>query len=274
MTEPDRIKSKSRKRLYIGNLSSTIDEYVLAHLFTKYGKIVKLDVLYHTAGPLKGKPRGYGFVEFEQTWEAERAQLELHDKLIRGRKLIVSWADNPDTDERGPATGGAWRHKLDGHKPTTLSLIKNQRKPKSTDAAINALEAKLASMRPPTPEPDMDEDDPVHAPVASTSRASANLPARPSALVAIQAERDMKAAPEGPQALPRRNPSLLAPGTTRTTGSLFASLQKVSRAKEEQATPPPASPSTFGPDSWKATGAKPKGKSRMLPGIVVKPKDK
>lgn len=51
-------------RLYVGNLSQTVDEYTLLQVFSKYGKITRLDVMYHKTGPQKGKPRGYAFVEF------------------------------------------------------------------------------------------------------------------------------------------------------------------------------------------------------------------
>jgi len=51
-------------RLYVGNLSPTVDEYTLIQVFQKYGKITKLDFMFHKAGVLKGKPRGYAFVEF------------------------------------------------------------------------------------------------------------------------------------------------------------------------------------------------------------------
>ena len=33
-------------------------------MFSKYGKLAQLDFLYHKAGALKGKPRGYAFVEY------------------------------------------------------------------------------------------------------------------------------------------------------------------------------------------------------------------
>jgi hypothetical protein len=50
-------------RLYVGNLAPTVDEYTLIQIFTKYGKITKLDFIFHKTGVLKGKPRGFAFVE-------------------------------------------------------------------------------------------------------------------------------------------------------------------------------------------------------------------
>lgn len=51
-------------RLYVGNLHPSVDEYALLRLFTRYGKVTKLDFLFHKSGLLKGKPRGYAFAEF------------------------------------------------------------------------------------------------------------------------------------------------------------------------------------------------------------------
>ena len=51
-------------RLYVGNLSPTVDEFTLIQVFQKYGKITKLDFMFHKSGVLKGKPRGFAFIEY------------------------------------------------------------------------------------------------------------------------------------------------------------------------------------------------------------------
>jgi hypothetical protein len=38
--------------------------YALIKIFSRFGKIAKLDFLFHKTGVMKGKPRGYAFVEF------------------------------------------------------------------------------------------------------------------------------------------------------------------------------------------------------------------
>jgi hypothetical protein len=38
--------------------------YSLIQIFSKFGKVSKLDFLFHKTGPLKGKPRGYAFVQY------------------------------------------------------------------------------------------------------------------------------------------------------------------------------------------------------------------
>ena len=44
--------------------TSCVARYTLVQLFSKFGTISKLDYLFHKAGPMKGKPRGYAFIEY------------------------------------------------------------------------------------------------------------------------------------------------------------------------------------------------------------------
>ncbi len=114
------------KRIYIGNLHPAVDEYVLANTFSRYGKIAKMDYLFHKAGPLKGKPRGYAFIEYAtievsrrdakrysqpkaladdavavvssllcgaHCKEAVNALTQTNGNTLRGRKLSVSYAN-------------------------------------------------------------------------------------------------------------------------------------------------------------------------------------
>jgi RNA recognition motif-containing protein len=97
-------------RLYVGNLSPSVDEYTLIQVFQKYGRITKLDFMFHKTGVLKGKPRGFAFVEFSSkdvsalalmlakgkadAKDALKAMVKLHDRLLRGRKLVVTSASS------------------------------------------------------------------------------------------------------------------------------------------------------------------------------------
>jgi RNA recognition motif-containing protein len=80
------VETRSRQmltdRLYIGNLHPSVDEsaflifpccdisdatgyrYTLLQVFSKFGRVTKLDYLFHKTGLLKGKPRGYAFIEY------------------------------------------------------------------------------------------------------------------------------------------------------------------------------------------------------------------
>ncbi|WWD19658.1 hypothetical protein CI109_104120 [Kwoniella shandongensis] len=132
-------------RLYVGNLSPTVDEYTLLQVFSKYGKITKLDFMFHKSGVLKGKPRGFAFMQFANKDDALKAMVKLHDRLLRGRKLVVTYASSAPPENLPLPTKG--RRPTEAAKTTTLSLLKSSRKPQSAAAQIAAMEAKLASMK-------------------------------------------------------------------------------------------------------------------------------
>lgn len=58
-------RAQSTRCLHLSNLDPGIDEYLLLKLFKSFGKITKLDHVRHKTGPLRGKPRGFAFVEYE-----------------------------------------------------------------------------------------------------------------------------------------------------------------------------------------------------------------
>ncbi|ORY91104.1 hypothetical protein BCR43DRAFT_446775, partial [Syncephalastrum racemosum] len=80
------------QRLYVGNLDLALDEYAVVKLFEPFGKITFLDYMFHHAGPKKGQPRGYCFLEYETKEQAFSAIKALHGRIIRGKPLVVSLA--------------------------------------------------------------------------------------------------------------------------------------------------------------------------------------
>ncbi|KAI0708098.1 hypothetical protein C8T65DRAFT_650572 [Cerioporus squamosus] len=158
-----------KDRLYVGNLHPSVDEYTLLQVFSKFGKINKLDFLFHKAGPLKGKPRGYAFVEYGSKDDAEKALTHAHDKLLRGRKLVVTYANQAPLDSASGASGLGSKNRRamsEVGKPTTLSLLKSAgtgRSNNATDAKIARMEAKLRQLEG-----------------ASTTSALGSLPGHPS----------------------------------------------------------------------------------------------
>ncbi|KIY52203.1 RNA-binding domain-containing protein, partial [Fistulina hepatica ATCC 64428] len=136
-------------KLYVGNLSPTVDEYTLLRVFSRFGKITNLDYLFHKSGPLRGKPRGYAFVEYGDAGDATKALNATHHKLLRGRKIVVTHAQQAPMD----AFGSTPQHKsrrimADSGRPTTLSILKSAsggRKNETKDK-IAMMEAKLHQM--------------------------------------------------------------------------------------------------------------------------------
>jgi len=136
-----------KERLYVGNLSPTVDEYVLLQVFTKFGKIAKLDFLFHKSGINKGKPRGYAFVEFMNEADAAKALQTANGKLLRGRKLVVTFAQQAPSHDSGSSYTG--RSKRVDTTPTALSLVKSSgvaRPEAKTSNKIAMMEAKLRQM--------------------------------------------------------------------------------------------------------------------------------
>ncbi|KAL1930105.1 hypothetical protein VTP01DRAFT_1259 [Rhizomucor pusillus] len=134
----------SSKRLHIGNLAETIDEYRLVSLCRKYGKITCFDYLFHTKGPKKGKPRDYCFVEFDTQENALTAMKDLHGRVLDGRPLYVSFASvTPQTPEQTDARKNDSLRKID-----PLLIKKGYRSSKTrTEMKIKALERKLEAMK-------------------------------------------------------------------------------------------------------------------------------
>ncbi|OZJ03837.1 hypothetical protein BZG36_04312 [Bifiguratus adelaidae] len=151
------------RRLYVGNLDSTIDEYSIVKLFEPFGKITSLDFLFHLTGPRKGQPRGYCFLEYANKTEALQAISAMHRKTIKGRPLVVTFAHaakDQDRDQKGSVLS----------RPTQKLTIAN------TKSRIAALEKKIAllekSKSGDTAPPKSTDGDPQTRTNQSTSKAT------------------------------------------------------------------------------------------------------
>ncbi|KAA1477044.1 hypothetical protein DENSPDRAFT_785933 [Dentipellis sp. KUC8613] len=194
-----------KDRLYVGNLHPSVDEYTLIQLFSKFGKLSHLDFLFHKSGPLKGKPRGYAFVEFVEAADAERALSVAHNKLLRGRRLVVTHAHQAPVDAGGSAT---YRRSVnEAGRPTALSLLKSGMKTRTKDK-IAIMEAKLRQIeQDKARETRSSSPSTSVAPAASSSALPAHpsLPMKPSAQVqamstAAHATRPSTSSPRVPDA--------------------------------------------------------------------------
>ncbi len=77
------------KKLYVGGLPYAIDDAQLKDLFTPYGEVASAKVI---ADKFTGQSKGFGFVEFVNAEDADKAVEGLHDKEVGGRKLTVNEA--------------------------------------------------------------------------------------------------------------------------------------------------------------------------------------
>jgi cold-inducible RNA-binding protein len=81
------------KKIYVGNMSYSIDEQALNEMFGAYGPIVSTKVI---QDQFTGKSKGFAFVEMENEEDALSAISALNGKEVSGRSLKVNEAlDNP-----------------------------------------------------------------------------------------------------------------------------------------------------------------------------------
>lgn len=91
-------------RLFVGNLSYRTTESELQDYFTKAGTVTSCNLM---LDKFTGKSRGFAFIEFASTEEANRAVEEFHGKEFQGRALTVNIArPREERPERPPRFEG------------------------------------------------------------------------------------------------------------------------------------------------------------------------
>jgi len=91
-------------RLFVGNLSFTVQEQELQDHFAQVGAVVSVKVMLDRE---TGKGRGFGFVDMSSDQEAQAAIEQLNGKEFQGRSLTVNLAR--PREEHGGGGGGGFR---------------------------------------------------------------------------------------------------------------------------------------------------------------------
>ena len=89
-------------KLYVGNLPWSIDDAGLMEMVRPYGEPESVSVVTDRD---TGQSRGFGFVEFRSSEEAQAAINGLNGKDVGGRALVVNEA-RPGGGGRGGGGGG------------------------------------------------------------------------------------------------------------------------------------------------------------------------
>jgi len=76
-------------KVYVGNLSFSIDDEGLKELFSSYGEIEEVTVI---KDKYSDRSKGFGFVTFKKDESAKKAISEMNEKEVEGRKLKVNEA--------------------------------------------------------------------------------------------------------------------------------------------------------------------------------------
>ncbi|XP_006170366.1 RNA binding protein fox-1 homolog 2 isoform X11 [Tupaia chinensis] len=79
-------ESKSTpKRLHVSNIPFRFRDPDLRQMFGQFGKILDVEIIFNERGS-----KGFGFVTFENSADADRAREKLHGTMVEGRKIEVN----------------------------------------------------------------------------------------------------------------------------------------------------------------------------------------
>ena len=91
----------NESRLFVGNLSYQTMENDLQEYFSQAGVVTSVNLM---LDKFTGKSRGFAFIEFSNSEEANKAVEMFHGKELQGRSLTVNIAR--PREERAPRSGG------------------------------------------------------------------------------------------------------------------------------------------------------------------------
>ncbi|XP_054992013.1 RNA binding protein fox-1 homolog 1 isoform X5 [Sorex araneus] len=86
-TQPsEALENKSQpKRLHVSNIPFRFRDPDLRQMFGQFGKILDVEIIFNERGS-----KGFGFVTFENSADADRAREKLHGTVVEGRKIEVN----------------------------------------------------------------------------------------------------------------------------------------------------------------------------------------
>ncbi|HVM88195.1 MAG TPA: RNA-binding protein [Puia sp.] len=88
--------------IYVGNLSWQMTDEDLRNLFEQHGAVASAKII---KDKVSGRSKGFGFVEMENSSEAQQAITSLYDAEVMGRKIIV----NESQPKQGGGGGGGFK---------------------------------------------------------------------------------------------------------------------------------------------------------------------
>jgi len=95
--DDDNAESGDDNELYVGNLSYDIGDKELTKIFEAYGKVSSVRIITHR---MSGKSKGFGFVSMPNPTEMRAAVAGLHNKEVKGRRLVVNEAKSRARDDQ------------------------------------------------------------------------------------------------------------------------------------------------------------------------------
>ena len=78
-------KDSNPKRLHVSNIPFKFRDPDLRQMFGKFGSILDVEIIFNERGS-----KGFGFVTFQNSADADAARAELHGSVVEGRKVEVN----------------------------------------------------------------------------------------------------------------------------------------------------------------------------------------
>jgi len=91
------------KKLYVGNLSYSLNDQTLVDVFSEFGQVESARIVTDRDS---GRSKGFGFVEMSQDSEAQAAIQKFNGTDLGGRAMNVSEAKPQERREGGGSRGG------------------------------------------------------------------------------------------------------------------------------------------------------------------------
>lgn len=94
--------------IYVGNIAHAATEDMLRTLFEQIGPVKSAKII---TDKFTGMSRGFGFVQMENTEDAQKAIEELNGHEFEGRAIVVNQARERESRPRtgGRGNGGGYR---------------------------------------------------------------------------------------------------------------------------------------------------------------------
>lgn len=88
--------------IFVGDLSPEVDDRALQTFFSRFPSLADVRVMYNVE---TGKSRGFGFISFRNSTDAERCIAVMQGQWLGGRQIRVNWA-NQKNQGRAPLSTG------------------------------------------------------------------------------------------------------------------------------------------------------------------------
>ncbi|XP_061383510.1 RNA binding protein fox-1 homolog 1-like isoform X2 [Danaus plexippus] len=92
------VTASQPKRLHVSNIPFRFRDPDLRNMFGQYGTILDVEIIFNERGS-----KGFGFVTFANSGDAERARERLHGTVVEGRKIEVNNATARVQTKKPPA---------------------------------------------------------------------------------------------------------------------------------------------------------------------------